>query len=110
MNVDLQKAAVRRCASEITRCIWYYRAWKSLQYVERADTANFIRLSELALHDQMIAHAVKVLHRREQNGGGERTGLWALRSARGPEFDQICEQRSIDLDVIRKVGVGLGII
>ncbi|MCV0368343.1 hypothetical protein [Filomicrobium sp.] len=107
MNDELQKAAVRRCASELSRAIWYYRAWKALQEVERDNSANFIRLAELAMWDQMIAHVVKILSLNPKTGRGEKAGFWALCECRATEVEAICERQGCDLDPIRKVGVGL---
>ncbi|SDO35086.1 hypothetical protein SAMN04488061_0964 [Filomicrobium insigne] len=98
MNDELQKAAVRRCASELSRAIWYYRAWKALQEVERDDTANFIRLAELAMGDQMVTHVIKVLRNQEE------AGFWRLCRFRKDEVRDICRRLNLDLAPVKKVG------
>jgi hypothetical protein len=110
MNDALQKAAVKRCASELVRAIWYYRAWKALQVVERDVTANFIYLAEIAMHDQMIANAAKVLSINKTTGKGEKAGFWGLHKVRRNEVDCICERLRIDLGAIRSVGEKLKVI
>jgi hypothetical protein len=92
MDLSFQRAAVKRCASELMRATWYYRCWKQLQGVERIESANFIFLAETAMHDQMIAHAIKVLS-MNSNGRGA-----------------ICSHHSIDLEPVRVVGKGLRLI
>jgi hypothetical protein len=107
MKVDLQKAAIRRCASELVRAIWYHRAWKALQEVEREDSANFIRLAEIAMGDQMITHAAKVLSINKATGKGETTGFWSLHKCRAIEVGDICDRLGFELDPIRHVGESL---
>lgn len=104
MDETLQNAAVRRCASELSRAIWYAAAVRSLQDADRDDTANFIRLAEIAMGDQMIAHAVKVLSIDVRNGRGEVAGLWSLCKCWKEKVEEICKGHYIDLDHIRRVG------
>ena len=110
MDEAFEKGAVKRCASELSRAIWYYRAWKALQEVERHNSANFIHLAELAMGDQMITHATKVLSINVTNGKFEEGGFWALYKSRQCDVDLICLRLGVCLDPIRKVGASLKLI
>lgn len=109
LNNDEQGYAVRRCASELCRAIWYGLAVEGLQRRDRDATANFIFLAELAMYDQMVAHAIKVLSYRPGNRY-EQAGFWALRTARASEVDDICQRLGLELGPVAEVGEKLLII
>ena len=106
MNKEEQKAAVQRCASELMRATWYRSAWKALKGCDRDDTANFVRLAEIAFGDQAFAHAIKVLQLKK-NGDGEEAGFWSLCRDRQADVDALCRRLGIDIETIKPLSRAL---
>ena len=61
---QLAAGAVVRCLDELGRAILFKRALRGLHRAETYHSIDFVRLSALALYDQMFSHAIKVLHPR----------------------------------------------
>jgi hypothetical protein len=68
MTESIEQRAVTRCANEIGKAILYARAFKGLCKADGYYGIDFIRLAEWAFFDQMFAHAIKALNKREQSG------------------------------------------
>jgi hypothetical protein len=95
MNDDVLKAAVARCASELSRAIFYRRAYKALREAPVYSGPNFIHLAMIAFGDMAVVHASKVLREKE------RAGFWAIVCARKIEANDICNRLGVKLTAIK---------
>jgi hypothetical protein len=94
-HAHLETRVIERCLDELSRAILFKRALRGLYRAKTYHGVDFIRLCSLALHDQLFAHAVKVLHPREK------AGLWYLVKRYPKETARICAEHSILLGQVR---------
>jgi hypothetical protein len=93
-NIEsLAQRAVHRCCDEIGRSILYLKAIRAIHEGETSHGIDFIHLALLALHDQMVAHTIKVLLKKEQ------AGFWYLYREYESDCQQFCRERGYDVDV-----------
>jgi hypothetical protein len=75
----------------------YWRALRGLGRAKSYHGVDFIQLATWALHDQMIAHAIKVLDRREQ------AGLWYLVAKNRRAIPKLCAQHDVLIGHVRAI-------
>jgi hypothetical protein len=103
-HARLEKRVIDRSLDELARTILFKRALRGLHRTKTYHGIDFVRLSSLALYDQMFAHAIKVLHPREQ------AGLWYLVKRYPLETSRICAEQSILLGHVRGIAKGLMVV
>lgn len=103
-HLQLERRAIDRCLDELARAILYKRALRGLHQAETYHGIDFVRLSSLALYDQMFSHAMKVLNPREK------AGFWYVVRRHRAESARICAQHAILLGHVRSITRGLLLI
>jgi hypothetical protein len=81
--------AVARCIDEMVRAQLFSRALRELETAETYHGIDFIYLTHLALHDQMLAHVMKVLEK-----DNDVAGLWHLLKVTGTSISAV-ERRGL---------------
>jgi hypothetical protein len=82
----------------------YWRAWQGLSKAKSYHGIDFIQLAAWALHDQMIAHSIKVLDRREQ------AGFWYLVTKRKHTIPKLCAKHHVLIGHVRSIEKKLELI
>jgi len=101
MSDKFKMKAVARCTSEIERASLYSKAIAGIAVAETDHAIDFIRLAYIAMYDQMITHAIKVLDRREK------AGLYALMKLYPKFVVGTCSAYDIELDSVSSIVEGL---
>ena len=92
-----RERVLTRCLDELGRAICYLRALRGIDRAETYHAVDFIRLSSWALRDQMFAHVIKVLGKKEE------AGFWSLHDSDPDFFADQCIEQQVSLNDIRAV-------